>query len=759
MRLPMPKEINCLNFKGLLSFLEEQYGNWGVSTVLNGLVDNPDYLIRDLTDPTRITPIDQTQMVDVNYWVSNEFSIHLLHNVNKVVKAKNPLFEAGRGAVRERLSKNALFIGKLFGPVFLARQATKINSRFNRTKQVFFNKLNRKELAFQLRYYPKFKLTKDVCNWNLGIYTEMLHASGVKGIRSEEVKCVLDGDECCEFRLTWKKSGIVSRMVKGISIWQVKKEVRDVIEEYEGSLRERDHLINELSGSEDKYRSLFENTATANAILESDLTISQVNNEFEELVGHEKSDIENKWNFKTIVTLADDMKVSSHLSEASTNNPHHLKNLEFRLKAKNGFEKDVICKVGRIPNSLKIIVSMIDVTEMKRAQQERIELKSKLVRSEKMEALGLLAGGVAHDLNNVLSGIVSYPELLLLDLPEDSHLRKPIQTIKESGMKAAAIVQDLLTLARRDVAIKEIANLNDVIHDYLKSPEYDMMIAFHPGVELKFECEPDLFNISGVPSNLNKAIMNLVTNAAEAIKGNGVIHIITKNDYLEHPISGFDKFREGEYVSVRVSDSGIGIPRKDIERIFEPFYSKKVMGRSGTGLGMTVVWGTIKDHDGHIDVYSEKGKGTTFTLLFPATRKGLKKKDVSPSLIELMGNGESVLIVDDVQEQRDLASSILKRLGYHVSVASCGEEAVKWVGSGQDFDLVILDMIMHDGIDGLETFKQIRQFKPNQKAIIVSGFSETGRVKDAQHLGAGAYVKKPYLLDRIGSAVKDELRK
>ena len=161
----------------------------------------------------------------------------------------------------------------------------------------------RKELAFQLRYYPTIQLTKDVCNWNLGIYTEMLHASGVKDIRSEEVKCMLNGDECCEFRLTWKKSGIVSRMVKGISIWQVKKEVRDVIEEYEGSLRERDRLINELSGSEDKYRSLFENTATANAILESDLTISQVNNEFEELVGHEKSEIENKWNFRTIINL------------------------------------------------------------------------------------------------------------------------------------------------------------------------------------------------------------------------------------------------------------------------------------------------------------------------------------------------------------------------------------------------------------------------------------------------------------------------
>ena len=759
MNAPMPKDINCLNFKGLIAFLEKQYGNWGVRTVVNGLVNNPNYLIHDLTDPSRITPINQAQIIDPNYWVSNEFSMKLLHNVNKVVKAKNPLYEAGRGAVRESLSKNALFVGKLFGPAFLAKQATKINSRFNRTKDVFCNKLKGKELTFEFRYHPPFKPTKDVCNWNLGIYTELLHASGVKDIHSKEVKCTLNGDECCKLRLTYKKSGIISRMVSGLSIWQVKKEVHDVIKEYEGSLKERDRLIDELTGSEDKYRSLFENTATANAIVESDLTISQVNSEFEKLVGYEKPDIENRWNFKAIIKPADCMKVSAHLSGAVTNTPHLSNNLEFRLIAQNGSEREVICKVGRIPNSLKIIASMVDVTEMKRAQREKIELKSKLVRSEKMEALGLLAGGVAHDLNNVLSGIVSYPELLLIDLPEDSHLRKPIQTIKDSGIKAAAIVQDLLTLARRDVAVAEITNLNEVINDYLSSPEYDKMISFHPGVEMKVELEPDLFNISGVPSNLNKAIMNLVTNAAEAIKGRGTIHIVTKNAYLEDPIPGYDNFREGEYISVTVSDSGIGIPKENIERIFEPFYSKKVMGRSGTGLGMTVVWGTVKDHDAHIDVFSEEGKGTTFKLMFPATRDGLKKKKPSPSLAEIMGSGESVLVVDDVQEQRDLACSILIRLGYKVTAASGGEESVKLIRSGKNFDLVILDMIMLDGIDGLETYRQIREFKPSQKAIIVSGFSETERVKDAQHLGAGAYVRKPYLLDRIGSAVKDELRK
>ena len=286
MHLPMPKEINCLNFKGLFSYIERNYGRRGINTVINGLVDNPNYLIHNLKDLSKVSPISRDQIVDPNYWVSNEFSLKLLHNVRKVVNAPNPLFEAGRGAVRENLSKSALFIGKLFGPVFLAKQAAKINSRFNRTKQVSPHKVSGKELAFELRYFHNFRVTRDVCNWNLGIYTELMHSAGVKGIHADEVKCVSNGDDCCEFRLKWEKSGILSRMIKGIGIWQVKEEVRDVIEEYEGSLRERDRLNDEVVKSEEKYRSLFENTATANAIIKSDLTISLVNSEFETLTGH-----------------------------------------------------------------------------------------------------------------------------------------------------------------------------------------------------------------------------------------------------------------------------------------------------------------------------------------------------------------------------------------------------------------------------------------------------------------------------------------
>ncbi len=252
--------------------------------------------------------------------------------------------------------------------------------------------------------------------------------------------------------------------------------------------------------------------------------------------------------------------------------------------------------------------------------------------------------------------------------------------------------------------------------------------------------------------------MNLVSNAAEAMSDGGEISISTENRYIDSPIRGYDDVAEGDYVTLTVSDTGVGISKKDRERIFEPFYTKKVMGRSGTGLGMTVVWGTVKDHKGYIDIRSAKGKGATFTLYFPVTRKEAGKDKSLLTIEDYMGKGESVLVVDDVEEQREIAFRILKKLGYSVTSVSSGEEAVDYL-KDNSADLLLLDMIMDPGIDGLKTYKRILEFHPKQKAIIVSGFSETKRVKEAQRLGAGAYVKKPYLLERIGIAVRDELDK
>jgi CheY-like chemotaxis protein len=383
-------------------------------------------------------------------------------------------------------------------------------------------------------------------------------------------------------------------------------------------------------------------------------------------------------------------------------------------------------------------------------------MEERLRRAEKMEALGTLAGGVAHDLNNILSGIVSYPDLILMELPEESPLRDAIVTIRQSGQRAAAVVQDLLTLARRGVVSTEVLNLNEVISDYLKTPEQEQIRVYQPKVRFNTQLEQDLLPIKGSQVHLSKTVMNLLLNAAEAMPGGGTVTITTMVQYLDRPVKGYDEVREGDYAVLMVADTGTGISAQDRGRIFEPFYTKKVMGRTGTGLGLAVVWGTVKDHNGYIDVQSEEGKGTTFSLYFPVAREALTGNQPPVLREDYQGKGETILVVDDVKELRDLAVAMLTKLNYQVASVSGGEEAVEYMKTRQA-DLLVLDMIMDPGIDGLETYRRILELRPGQKAIIVSGFSETERVRQTQGLGSGTYVRKPYAMERIGLAVRQEL--
>jgi len=374
-----------------------------------------------------------------------------------------------------------------------------------------------------------------------------------------------------------------------------------------------------------------------------------------------------------------------------------------------------------------------------------------------MESLGLLAGGVAHDLNNILAGIVSYPELLLLDLPENSKLRKPIETMQESGHRAAAIVEDLLTVARGVATTKEPLNLNDLIDSYLNSPEFKKLEHFHPTVTIKTNLDSGLFNVSGSHVHIRKVVMNLVSNASETIEDRGNVTISTMNSYVDRPLRGYDDVTTGEYVVLSVSDDGLGISSVDLERIFEPFYTKKVMGKSGTGLGLAVVWNVVQDHKGYIDVRSDKN-GTTFELYFPITREEISGKELATPIEGFKGDGETILVVDDVESQREIACEMLNTLGYKAKAVSSGEEAIEYL-TEQTVDLVLLDMIMDPGINGRETYERIIKIHPNQKAIIASGFAETDDVKEAQKLGAGQYLKKPLTLEKLGIAVSNELKK
>lgn len=426
-------------------------------------------------------------------------------------------------------------------------------------------------------------------------------------------------------------------------------------------------------------------------------------------------------------------------------------------KAHDELEQRIAERTEELKKSNELLSHEIE--ERKHLDEERKKLEAQLLRAQKMEALGTLAGGVAHDLNNILGGIVSYPDHLLHLVPTDSPLRKPLLTIKTSGERAAAVVQDLLTMARRGVSRKEVLNLNHVIQDVTLSPELEKLRTQNPFITFNLNPEPSLLNTEGSYIHLMKTLLNLITNAVEAVTGEGTICISTENKNIVHSTPGYTMLEEGDYVVITVSDTGKGIPQEDLTRIFEPFYSKKKMGRSGTGLGLAVVWGTVKDHNGHIDVKSTEGKGTVFTLYFPATHAVLPSAEFDQNIPreQYSGNGEWILAVDDVEEQLSITQTILEQLGYTVETAQSGEEALEKAKEVR-FDLIVLDMIMPGGMDGLETFRKIREINPIQKAIITSGYSESGRVREAQIIGAGAYVKKPFTIQSIGVAIKQELK-
>jgi PAS domain S-box-containing protein len=515
-----------------------------------------------------------------------------------------------------------------------------------------------------------------------------------------------------------------------------------------------------LQTSEEKYRVLVESANSIILRFDTSGNITFANTFAQDFYGYSQTDLIGQNALGLIIPEKDtrERDLSFEFSRF-LRNPEDYKNLENENIRRNGEKvwvswsnKAIYDKEGKLS---EILCVGNDLTDRKRAEYDKKRLEMQLQRSQKMEAIGTLAGGVAHDLNNILSGIVSYPEILLMEVPDGSPMKKSLEVIKRSGEKAAAIVQDLLTLARRGVNVSNVLNLNSIVEEYFKSPEYAKLVQYHQEVQFDFELDNDLLNILGSGVHLSKTLMNLISNAAEAMPNGGTISVSTKNKYVDNPIQGFDTIGGGEYVVLSIQDSGIGISPEDVKRIFEPFYSKKVMGRSGTGLGMAVIWSTVKDHRGYIDVHTELGEGTRFDLYFPITRMEIKAHDTRQSIQSYKGT-EKILVVDDVLDQRDIARQFLQKLGYRVDVVCSGEEAVEYMKK-QKADLLILDMIMDPGMDGFETYEKILDIRKGQKAIIVSGYSESDRVKGALGLGAGAYIKKPYVLNDIARAVRTEL--
>ncbi|MBM9514481.1 transporter substrate-binding domain-containing protein [Desulfogranum marinum] len=381
---------------------------------------------------------------------------------------------------------------------------------------------------------------------------------------------------------------------------------------------------------------------------------------------------------------------------------------------------------------------------------KRLEMEARLHRSMKMETIGMMAGGVAHDLNNILSGIVSYPELVLMKLPKESKIYGHVETIRQSGIKAANIVADLLTVARGAAATIKNINLNALIQEYVSSPECKQLKASHQGVTLELHLAPDLDNVSCSPIHISKSVMNLVTNAFEVTKAGQ--SIVLSTFISEHPPK---TLKSGRYVVISVEDTGGGIPEDFLPHIFEPFYTKKTMGKSGTGLGLTIVWNSAQDHGG--GVFAENvGGGSRFRFYLPATTQTAPQSEGEIQVSALHGSGEKILVIDDELQQRNVARHMLEILGYQGTFVSSGESGIERALT-EKFDLILIDMIMAPGIGGRETYEKIIAKRKNQRAIIVSGFADDIEVKTMMALGVSQFVKKPYSLKDLAVAINKGL--
>jgi len=428
-----------------------------------------------------------------------------------------------------------------------------------------------------------------------------------------------------------------------------------------------------------------------------------------------------------------------------TRHPASSEQIEFRIIHPDGSERWIQHKCRPVYDDQGHYIGTRginrDITETKR-------LRELEYRAERLEMAGTIAGQVAHDFNNLLTPIIVYPDFIREGLPPDSPLKEYIDKIEYAANNMADINQDLLTMGRRAHYNRELIDINQVVQRAAREMEtHSSAVAF------RLHLSRDIMTVKGAAAQIHRALVNLIVNALDAMPDGGTITIKSENYYADDISIAFGRVPKGEYVRLTVSDTGHGIPEDIIQNILDPFFTTKATNkRRGSGLGLSVVHAVIKDHNGYLDLSTEQDKGTSFFLYFPIAREEIAE-NVKVSSTE---GSESILIVDDDEIQREVSTKLLTSLGYNVSSVVSGEKAVEFVREKPQ-DLIIIDMIMPGGMDGTETYRDIVEINPGQKAIILSGYSETERVSEARELGVGTFLQKPVTKDMIGIAVRKEL--
>jgi signal transduction histidine kinase/CheY-like chemotaxis protein len=393
----------------------------------------------------------------------------------------------------------------------------------------------------------------------------------------------------------------------------------------------------------------------------------------------------------------------------------------------------------------------LEIEERQRAEETRAELEKRLQIAQKMEAMGTLAGGIAHDFNNLLMGIQGYTSLMLLDTHPSQPQHEKMKNIEQYVLKGADLTKQLLGFARGGKYEVQATNMNEMVQ---KSSRLFGRTKKEISIHTQFHSE--IWTVEVDQGQIEQVLLNLYVNAWQAMPGGGELYLETENAYWNEPQSQPYHINPGKYVRLTVKDTGVGMDDKTRDRIFEPFFTTKEMGR-GTGLGLASAYGIIKSQGGLINVSSKKGQGTTFTIFLPASDKEAAGQGGACSPGSLIGGGENILLVDDEDMIRVVASEMLQRLGYSILVARSGEEAINQLTiHREEVDLVILDLIM-PGMSGSETFDHLKAIRSDIRVLLSSGYSVSGEATKIINRGCEGFIQKPFDINRLSHKIREIL--
>ena len=521
--------------------------------------------------------------------------------------------------------------------------------------------------------------------------------------------------------------------------------------ETQGKLQRR---AKELDASEKRYRSLVETSPIGVLSTDKDWKIIFANQTLEEITDYSQADL-CSMNFWDMVSADEQDRMrqtgENYLRQGTQ------KGWEICWIRKDGRPIWVELQATRIEEEGKqaILVNVMDVTEQKRAWEEKKELQTQLQHVQKMEAIGTLAGGIAHDFNNILLPIIGYTEMAITDVPKDSLIRKNLAEVLKAAELAKGLVRQILTFSRLSEKERKPLMMQPIIKESLK-----LLRASLPStIEIRQNIDNECGAILADPTQIYQVMMNLCTNAYHAMREKGGILEVTLTEVdIDSPdlIPNLD-LNPGQYLKLAVSDTGHGMDRTVVERIFDPYFTTKSPGE-GTGLGLSVVHGIVRSHDGYITVYSEPGEGTTFHIYLPRIDVDAKVPEAISTEPAPKGE-EYILFVDDDEQIVNVVQQILERLGYHVAARTSSVEALKtFQTQPEKYDLVITDLTMPN-MTGTELAKRLIDIRPDIPIILCTGFSEAISEEKAKAIGIREYVMKPITMYDLAMTIRKALDK